>query len=393
MYFHVDLDAFYASVEQRDTPVHRGKPVVVGALPGNRGVVAACSYEARAFGIHSAMPISEAYRRCPDAVFLRPRMRDYVAESNRIMDTLRDFSPVVRQISVDEAFLDMRGTERLLGPPREVASTLKKRIREKHDLALSIGVAANRYVAKIASAYGKPDGLFVVAPGTEADFLRGLPLTKLWGAGKVLRRRLEGRGISSVEELQQKNEKWLTAAFGPSAGAFLYQAARGLDPGIYPDEPKSRSISNETTFGEDTEDHREIRRALLWLCDTLTFRLLEEDLYATTLTVKVRDADFSTTSVQKSFSRGLRTTEELYARSLELLERRWDGRSPLRLVGVGLSNFVSSREPELFVDENEERYDRVEDAVHRVNSRLGNGTLRRARLLPREISGDDTGRG
>ncbi len=389
MYFHVDLDAFYASVEQRDNPAYRGRPVVVGALPGNRGVVAACSYEARAFGIHSAMPISEAYRRCPDAVYVRPRMREYVAESNRIMDTLREFSPVVRQISVDEAFLDMRGTERLLGPPKKVASTLKVQVREKHSLALSVGVATNRYVAKIASAYGKPDGLYVVSPGEEAAFLRGLPLTKLWGAGKVLRRRLEGRGVSSVEELQKKDEKWLTAAFGPSAGAFLYHAAQGLDPGIYPDEPKSRSISNETTFGEDTEDAEEIRRALLWLCDTLTFRLLEEELYATTLTVKVRDADFSTTSVQKTFSRGLRTTEELYARSLELLERRWNGRSPLRLIGVGLSNFVSSREPELFVDEEEERYDRVEDAVHRVNSRLGNGTLRRARLLPREISGDN----
>ncbi|MFP4432016.1 MAG: DNA polymerase IV [Spirochaetaceae bacterium] len=383
MYFHVDLDAFYASVEQRDNPEYRDRPVVVGALPGNRGVVAACSYEARAFGIHSAMPISDAYRRCPDAVYLRPRMRDYVCESNRIMETLRRFSPIVRQISVDEAFLDMRGTERLLGPPETVARELKGQIRERHGLALSIGVATNRYVAKIASAHGKPDGLFVVPQGDEEAFLRGLPLTKLWGAGKVLRRRLESRGISSIEELQQRDKKWLTAVFGPSAGAFLFRASRGIDPGIYPDEPKSRSISNETTFGEDTDSREEIRRAILWLCDTLTFRLLEEDLYATTLTIKVRDANFDTTSVRKTFSRGLRTTEELYARSLELLDRRWDGKIPLRLVGVGLSNFVSSREPELFVDESEERHDRVEDAVHRVNSRLGNGTLRRARLLPR----------
>ncbi|MFW5844132.1 MAG: DNA polymerase IV, partial [Spirochaetota bacterium] len=227
MYFHVDLDAFYASVEQRDNPEYRDRPVVVGALPGNRGVVAACSYEARAFGIHSAMPISDAYRRCPDAVYLRPRMRDYVCESNRIMETLRRFSPIVRQISVDEAFLDMRGTERLLGPPETVARELKGQIRERHGLALSIGVATNRYVAKIASAHGKPDGLFVVPQGDEEAFLRGLPLTKLWGAGKVLRRRLESRGISSIEELQQRDKKWLTAVFGPSAGAFLFRASRG----------------------------------------------------------------------------------------------------------------------------------------------------------------------
>ena len=384
MFFHVDLDAFYASVEQREHPEYRGKPVVVGALPGRRGVVAACSYEARTFGIHSAMPISEAYRRCPEAVYVRPRMRDYVAESTKIMEILHSYSPVVRQISVDEAFLDMRGTERLLGPPEEVARKIKAQVRRERGLAISIGVASNRYVAKIASAYGKPDGLFVVPPGEEAAFMAGLPLAKLWGAGKVLRRRLEGRGISAIPELQEKEESWLRGAFGPSAGIFLYRASRGIDPGIYPDEPKSRSISNETTFGEDTEEPEEIHRAILWLCDTLTFRLLEENLFATTLTVKVRDADFATTSIQKTYSRGLRSTEELYARSRELLERRWDGKSPLRLIGVGLSNFVSNREPELFEDATEQRHDRLEDTVRKLNTKLGNGTLRRARLLPKE---------
>ncbi len=384
MFFHVDLDAFYASVEQRDTPEYREKPVVVGALPGQRGVVAACSYEARAFGIHSAMPISHAYRRCPDAVFVRPRMREYVAESSRIMTTLRAYSPTVRRISVDEAFLDMTGTERLLGPPMEVARRLKEQIRREHGLAISIGGGSNRYVAKLASAHGKPDGLLIIPEGDEARFVASLPLERLWGAGKVLRNRLNRYDIDSIAAVQEKDEKWLIRYFGQSAGRFLHLASHGIDPGIYADEPKSRTVSNETTFPEDTTDREEVERAVLFLCDTLTFRLLAEDLFARTITIKVRDADFQTRSVRKSYSRGLRTTEELYRQSMKLLEKKWDGTTPLRLVGVALGSLVEDREPDLFVDDDNERHERVEETIRLINDRLGSGTLRRARLMPRD---------
>ena len=204
--FHLDFDAFYASVEQRDHPELRGRPVVVGAAPGGRGVVSACSYEARAFGVHSAMPISEAVRRCPDAVFLPVRMTDYAAVSRQVMQLLAEFSPVVSPVSIDEAFMEVTGLERLWGPPPQLARRLRREVRERWQLTISVGGAANRYFAKLASARSKPDGLLLITPGTERRFLAQLEVRELWGIGATSEQRLARHGITRVEQLLRLDE-------------------------------------------------------------------------------------------------------------------------------------------------------------------------------------------
>ena len=252
--FHADLDAFFASVEQLDDHSLRGKPVVVGAEPGHRGVVSACSYEARAFGIRSAMPISRAYKLCPNAAFLPVRMDRYHEMSTRVMRIFDDFTPDVRQISVDEAFLDMTGTSRLFGPPREAAALLKQRVHEELGLAVSVGIGKNRYVAKLASARSKPDGLLEIEDGQEETFLAALPLTSVWGIGDKTRERLFAVGLDSVERIHRLSPSALKSTMGEACGTFLYGAVRGMDPGIFSDEPKSRSMSCETTFEHDVAD-------------------------------------------------------------------------------------------------------------------------------------------
>ena len=252
--FHVDMDAFYASVEQNDHPEYRGKPVIIGARPGTRGVVSACSYEARKFGVHSAMPISRAYRLCPKGIYLPVRMKRYQEVSARIMELFGDFTPVVRQISVDEAFLDMTGTRRLFGDPEEAARAIKERVRTETGCTISIGIASNHYVAKMASEYGKPDGLYRVEEGREEEFLDKLRLGDLWGVGGKTLERLEELNITTVSRLREFSEGILSSMLGKAAGAYLYSAARGRNPGVFSEEPKSRSISNEITFPEDTRD-------------------------------------------------------------------------------------------------------------------------------------------
>ncbi|HRY80223.1 MAG TPA: DNA polymerase IV, partial [Spirochaetia bacterium] len=254
MQFHVDMDAFYASVEQLDRPELAGMPVIVGAAPGHRGVVSTCSYEARAFGVHSAMPISEAVRLCPGGIFLPVRMERYLELSRTVMDILGEFSPDLRQISVDEAFLDMTGTEGLWGAPREAATRLKEEVRNRTGLTVSVGAASNRYIAKIASGFRKPDGLTIVPPGGEEEFMSGLPIGKLWGAGEKTQERFRELGIRSVPQLRAIGKAGLSALFGNAGGAFLYAAACGQDPGIFRTEPGSRSMSTERTFGRDIAD-------------------------------------------------------------------------------------------------------------------------------------------
>ena len=242
--FHVDLDAFFASVEQLDDPSLKGLPVVVGALPGHRGVVSTCSYEARAFGVRSAMPISEAVKRCPQARFLRPRIERYAELSSKVMDIFASFTPAVRQVSIDEAFLDMTGTERLWGPPEAAARLLKSRVAEGTGLSISIGVGPNRYVAKIASGLRKPDGLVMVAGDQVETFMLELPLSKLWGAGEKTQARFRELGILSIAQLASFDEARLASIFGKAGGAFLYNAVRGRDEwGMSHDEGEDSSAS------------------------------------------------------------------------------------------------------------------------------------------------------
>lgn len=333
--FHVDMDAFYASVEQRDVPELRGKPVLVGGN-GRRGVVAACSYESRVFGVHSAMPMAEALRRCPTAVVVPVRMERYREVSRTIMERFSNYSPVVQAISVDEAFLDMTGTERLMGPPRESALRLKQEIRDTTGLTISVGIGTSRFIAKLASDVDKPDGLHQVPPGTEADFVLTLTLKDLWGLGNRTRRRLEALGITTVAELRDQRIEFLRGHFGDASGRFLYAIARGEDPGIYAGDRDRHSISAEETFPENISEHHRLRRHMLQMAEEVFHRSISEGWLGKTVQVKYRFPPFETHTVSRTLPRQLTGSEELTSLAMDLLERKRQER-PLRLLGVGIS--------------------------------------------------------
>jgi DNA polymerase-4 len=390
--FHVDLDAFYASVEQRDDPSLSGKPVIVGAAPGNRGVVSACSYEARRFGIRSAMPISQAYKRCPQGVYLPVRMDRYLAVSREVMGILEGYTPHLQQISVDEAFLDMTGTERLFGPARDVGARLKAEVREKTKLAISVGIGPNKYIAKLATNAGKPDGLVLVEEGSAEAFLDGIALKDLWGIGERTLQRLTELNITSVDRLRGIAERELARLLGIGAASFLCSVARGRDPGIFSEEPHSRSISSETTFEEDRKDRAGIERVLLELCHQVVFRMIDEGWKSKTVAIKLRTHDFTTTSAQKTLKHWVASAEELYAVARELFSSRWNGSTPVRLVGVGCANLAavdSADQLELFADEFS-RKKKVEETVFRIRRKMGDVALTKASLMNKEGRGKRT---
>jgi DNA polymerase-4 len=387
--FHVDLDAFYASVEQRDEPSLKGKPVIVGAAPGHRGVVSACSYEARRFGIHSAMPISQAYRRCPQGVYLPVRMARYLEVSREIMGILGRYTPRLQQISVDEAFLDLTGTERLLGAPLEVGRGLKAEVRERTGLAVSVGIGPNKYVAKLATNAGKPDGLIIVSPSEVEGFLDARSLGDLWGIGEKTLLRLAELNITSVAQLRGFGEEQLARLLGRGASAFLASIVRGRDPGIFSEEPKSRSLSSETTFEADRKDRAGIDRVLLELCHQVMFRSIDEGLKSRTAALKLRFHDFTTVSAQKTLKHWVTSAEELLAVTRELLAARWNGSTPIRLIGVGLANLVgvdAEDQLELFADDSSRRK-KVEETVFRIRQKMGETTITKAGLMEKGGAG------
>jgi DNA polymerase-4 len=380
--FHVDIDAFFASVEQMDRPELKGKPVIVGASPGQRGVVSTCSYEARAFGVRSAMPISEAFRRCPDGIFLPVRMERYAELSCRVMAILGRFTPDVRQVSVDEAFLDMTGTELLWGRPEEAARRLKEEVFAGTGLSISVGAATNRYVAKIASGLRKPDGLVLVAPGEEASFMLGLPLTKLWGAGERTQERFRELGILGMAQLASFGEAQLESLFGKAGGRFLHTATRGRDPGIMGAERGSHSMSAETTFERDLSDRDSLEAVLMGLAEELSYRLWAEGFRSRTIVLKLRYHDFSTLSRRSTKPSFLLSSAEAYKEAAALFERIWDGRTEVRLVGLGFADLEAAAaggQGELFADASE-RIRRAEAAVFEIE-RKGLGRVTRARLI------------
>lgn len=381
--FHVDLDAFYASVEQRDDPSLAGKPVIVGAAPGHRGVVSACSYEARRFGIRSAMPISQAYRRCPQGIFLPVRMDRYMEVSRQVMGILQTYTPHLQQISVDEAFLDLSGTERLFGPPLDTGRRLKNEVKEKTRLVISVGIGPNKYIAKLATNAGKPDGLVMVGEADAESFLDGIALSNLWGIGEKTLQRLTELNITSVRQLRGFAGEELARLVGQGAAAFLGAAVRGRDPGIFSEEPRSRSLSSETTFERDRKDRSGIERVLLELCHQVTFRMIEEGWKSKTIVLKVRFHDFTTISAQKTLKHWISSAEELDEVARELLDSRWNGSTPIRLVGIGFSGLIQAEaqdQLELFTDEFSRRK-RVEEAVFRIRRKMGDVTLTKASLM------------
>jgi DNA polymerase-4 len=287
-YLHADLDAFYASVEQLDHPEYKGKPVIVGGLPGDRrSVVSTASYEARKFGVHSAMPVAKAVKLCPGGIFLRGNMKRYLEKSNEVMAVFSDFSPVVQQLSVDEAFLDITGTEKLFGPPPALAGKLKKTVLEKTGLTVSAGLASNKYVAKIASGMSKPDGLFVVSPGEEEQFMMNLPVSKIWGAGPKTQELFAKHGLKTCADIHRLSKEILGSLFGRALALFLYRAVRGEAAESFERERGKGSMSAERTFPFDLYDEFEIETQLFGIASEVFFRLLEAKLQSRTVFVKI----------------------------------------------------------------------------------------------------------
>jgi DNA polymerase-4 len=384
--FHVDLDAFYASVEQLDDAELRGKAVIVGALPGRRGVVSSCSYEARRFGVRSAMPVSEAVRRCPAGTFVPVRMKRYLEVSHTVMRILESFTPEFQQISIDEAFMEMSGTERLYGPPLEAGERVKDKVRTETGLTLSIGIAANRYLAKLASEYSKPDGLYFVRPGEELSFLDALSLGNLWGVGERTQARLLELNITSVQELRSLPPEDLCSMMGEASGHYLYKACRGQDPGIFAAAPKSHSVSSEMTFESDIKSAATLKRNILELSEQVMCRLLTGNLRTNTVVLKLRFFDFATTTAQKTVKHWISSSDEIYHLAQELLAQRWNGSTPVRLVGVGAANVVSPGQAiqgELF-EQDFDRKRRVEEAVSLLRQKMKGVKLTRASLIDKD---------
>lgn len=391
VFFHVDLDAFFAAVEQLDYPEYRGKPVIIAGDPDKRGVVSTCSYEARVFGVHSAMSSIRAHQLCPNGIFLPGRMHRYHEKSREVMAVLDQFSPDIQQISVDEAFLDMSGTERIFGESRNAAQRLKDAVRNQTGLTISVGVAPNRYLAKIASGLSKPDGLFIVNDGEEASFMKERRLKDVWGVGEKSRERLAAAGLNSVTDILACPEKLIAGILGQAGAAFLYRAVRGIDPGILAGEPSSRSISAERTFDRDVHERDIMDSMLLELSIELMYRLLDEGLYGKTVTVKIRYADFTTVSIQSTGDTAIRDSSDLYSRAQTLLERKLEHGALVRLIGLSVNRLDDTPPAEqlnLFDDGSGKRKQLVEQAVHRLEKKRGKRLVTRARLIQKN-SGED----
>ena len=376
---HVDMDAFYASVEQRDRPELRGQPVIVGADPKGRGVVSAASYEARRFGVHSAMPIGRAARLCPDAAFLPVDMDKYAGVSREVMAILADFTPLLEPLSIDEAFLDVTGTERLHGDGAAVARTIKSRITTALRLTASVGVAANKFVAKVASDLRKPDGLVVVAPGTEADFLAPLPVSRLWGVGRVTGAGLEAMGVSTIGQLAAVPTAYLAARFGES-GRALHDLSLGRDDRAVEPFAPPKSMGAEETFGRDHRDVERLAATLREQAERVARELREEGYAGRCVTLKLRFADFSTLTRRHT---GDPTQDGLliYRRARALLERI-PLRQPVRLIGLSVSGLGAAAAGQLSLLEPDTlRRERLARAMDRVTTRFGEASLRPASLL------------
>jgi len=381
---HVDMDAFFAAVEQRDRPELRGKPVIVGADPREgrgRGVVSTASYEARRFGVGSAMPISEAWRRCPHGVYLHPDMEKYARESDRIMEIFHRFTDLVEPVSIDEAFLDVTGSARAMGTGEEIGRKLKAGIREEMQLTASVGVASSKLVAKIASDMRKPDGLVVVPPGTEGAFLAPLPVRRLWGVGPKMEEALAKLGVVTIGDLAALDPGRLERRLG-THGFDLLRLARGEDDrDVVSEGAEAKSLGQEHTYGSDTSDPQRLRATLLQLADAVAGRLRAHGLRARTVTLKYRDEDFHTTTHARTLGEATDAGNRLFRVASELFAEVHREKK-VRLLGIYASHFGEGTPQLALFDEPRapSPADRVRDEVRR---RFGEEAITRASLLGR----------
>ena len=379
MILHVDMDAFYASVEELDDPGLVGQPVVVGGTPDGRGVVAAANYAARRYGIHSAMPAARARRLCPHAVFIRSRMDRYVEVSRELRDIFARYTPLLEPLSLDEAFLDVTSSLRLFGDGQAIARRIKEEIRDELGLVASVGVAPNKFLAKLASDLDKPDGLVVVPTDAIEAFLEPLPVSRLWGVGKVSNRDLAEMGVYTIGDLRRLPEELLVSRFAKSA-AHWARLARGIDDRRVVPDRDAKSISHETTFATDIGDAEVLKSWLLELTEQVATRLRRQGLRGKTVFIKVRYADFHTVTRSESLDAPSNVTRELYVTAARLLQAQL-ARSPrpVRLLGMGASGITSEEleQGQLFETEDREQQRRIDTVVDSIKSRFGNRALRR----------------
>lgn len=378
--FHVDMDAFFVSVEELLNPSLKGKAVVVGGQKDERGVVSAASYEARKFGVHSAMPLRTAAKLCPHAIFLNGHPDLYREHSHKVHDVLQDFSPAVEMASVDEAYVDMTGTEKLLGPPLHAAHKLHQKMKERTGLNCSVGIGSSRLMAKICSDQAKPNGLLYVLPGQEAQFLAPLDVGKIPGVGKVTRARLNDMGITVIGDLLRFPESALEQNFG-KWGVALAGKARGEDAGSWfegevGEDWAAKSISHEHTFGEDTRDMGKIEATLAHLCELVGRRLRDHGFAARTIQLKLRYSDFHTITRAHSLREPTQVDTEIFAIVRKLFHENFESVKAVRLVGVHSSNF--DRAPEqmaLLVDERHEKWKLALSASDRMRDKFGESAI------------------
>ncbi len=380
---HVDMDAFYASVEQRDNPELRGKPLVVGGTT-NRGVVAAASYEVRKFGVHSAMPIAEAMRRCPQLIRVAPRMSHYKEVSTHIFDVFREYTPLVEGLSLDEAFLDVTASRALLGSGPNIARSIKQAVRERTQLTASVGVAENKLVAKIASDLDKPDGLAIVTADNCRATLDPLPVSVIPGIGRQTLTRLHAVNIRTIADLRLASDHTLEPIFGRFAQR-TRERASGIDNRAVVSDREEKSVSAEETFAVDLSDRQQMDRELLALSETTARRLRKSQLQAGTIQVKIRQSDFQTFTRQKSLQPPTNNTDQIFAIARELLTA-WLESNPdarIRLLGVGSSKLSPAEQRDLFDFEDDSGPDGVDKALDEIQDRFGSASVGRARTLNR----------
>jgi len=390
---HVDMDAFFAAIEQRDNPSYRAKPVIVGADPKRgrgRGVVSTCSYEARKFGIHSAMPISTAYRKCPHAIFLPPDFEKYSRVSEDVYKILYEFSPLVEAVGIDEAFLDITASYHLFGTPSNTCIKLKERIKKGTGLTASVGLAPTKMAAKIASDLKKPDGFVEVTQQELLKFLWPLDITKLWGVGKKTAAALRSAGINTIGDIAHKSRNELIDMFGKSA-EHLWELANGIDEReVQPEPEEAKSISNEHTFEIDTDNERKIKSTLMLLCEKVSRRLREDDFKGRTITLKIRLAGFETHTISKTIPQPTNFVDSIFKIIKQLYEDFPRKGKKVRLVGVKVSNLsVSEEQLTLFKEKIDTKLEKIHKAVERINDKFGEGTVHRAgglRTRPRKKS-------
>ncbi|HEX5010084.1 MAG TPA: DNA polymerase IV [Planctomycetota bacterium] len=375
---HVDMDAFYASVEQRDRPELRGRPVLV-AHDGPRGVVSAASYESRTFGCRSAMPTARARRLCPQAVVVEPRMEHYVAVSEQVFAIFESLTPLVEPLSIDEAFLDVTGSTRLFGPPLAIAALIKQRVHDETRLTASVGVAPNKFLAKLCSEWEKPDGLVALEPGAVLARLSPLPIRRMWGVGPVTEQRLLRAGFASFGDLQRVPLEACCARLGPH-GEWFWRLARGEDERPVVPDAEAKSLGAEQTFGEDVAEPESVRQVLLAQMERVAARLRRHALAGRTVTVKIRYGDFETITRSETLDAATDRSDLLRATASTLFER-WARRDyrPVRLIGGSASQLVGTDAGQgaLFGDPADERARRLDRATDAIRAKYGADVIRR----------------